>query len=112
MLMSPCSHTISTVLQRTDGVVDVVITFTASGYQRASRAFWDEPGYPEHFEDIAFVGAAFDLPGGCEPDADTLTDLGGPIADAEVLVLREWLADHGDEASEIAVKALQAEDSL
>ena len=110
--MASCSHTIGTVLQRADGVVDVLITFTASGYQRASRAFWDEPGYPAHFEDITFVGVAFDLPGGTQPDVDTLAELGGSITDAEVLMLREWLADHADEASEIAVKVLQAEVSL
>ena len=110
--MASCSHTIDTLLQRADGVVDVLITFTAAGYQRASRAFWDEPGYPEHFEDIAFVAAAFDLPGGKQPDADTLAALGGAITNTSVLVLREWLADHTDEASEIAVKALRTEGSL
>ncbi len=110
--MASCTHTIGTVLHRAKGTVDVLITFTAAGHQRASRGFWDEPGYPEHFEDITFVSAAFDLPGGREPDADTLTDLGGLITEADLLVLRGWLADHADEASEIAVKALRAEDSL
>ncbi len=77
-------------------------------YRPASEVF----GYPAHFEDIAFVDAAFDLPGGTQPDADTLAEFGGAITDDEALVLREWLAEHGDEASEIAIKALRAESSL
>lgn len=71
-----------------DGLAqDVTVHFSAHMTVPASRACWDDPGYPAEY-DTHFEGAEFDCP-----------DVAGePLTEAEMAALLAWFAgaDAGD----------------
>lgn len=83
--------TLCTTILRDGVLCDVTVAFTAECVLAATRACWDDPGFPAEYVS-SFVGAELDCP---ESADDRLTD-------AELETLRGWFEGNWDKASEAA----------
>jgi hypothetical protein len=70
---------------------DVKVEFTAHQTVAASRACWDDPGYPAEY-DITFEGAAF----------DRANIPGGPLTEAELVTVKTWFQANDDKVWQAA----------
>lgn len=83
--------TLCTTIVRDGLEQDVTVQFTAECTLAASRACWDDPGYPAEYE-TRFESAELDQP----------EIAGGPLTDAELATLRTWFVANWDKAADAA----------